>query len=45
MADGVVALRPWREAGAPAIVSAHWNPRLGRRQDWAMYSLLPHEPP
>jgi RimJ/RimL family protein N-acetyltransferase len=21
--------------------SAHWNPRLGRRQDWAMYSLLP----
>jgi RimJ/RimL family protein N-acetyltransferase len=24
--------------------SAHWNPRLGRRQDWAMYSLLPGEP-
>ena len=23
--------------------SAHWNPRLGRRQDWAMYSLLAHE--
>lgn len=21
--------------------SAHWNPRLGRRQDWAFYSLLP----
>ena len=21
--------------------SAHWNPRLSRRQDWAMYSLLP----
>jgi RimJ/RimL family protein N-acetyltransferase len=21
--------------------SAHWNERLGRRQDWAMYSLLP----
>jgi len=21
--------------------SAHWNPRLGRRTDWAMYSLLP----
>jgi RimJ/RimL family protein N-acetyltransferase len=21
--------------------SAHWNARLGRRQDWAMYSLLP----
>jgi RimJ/RimL family protein N-acetyltransferase len=21
--------------------SAHWNPRLGRRQDWAIYSLLP----
>jgi RimJ/RimL family protein N-acetyltransferase len=20
--------------------SAHWNERLGRRQDWAMYSLL-----
>ena len=24
--------------------SAHWNPRLGRRQDWAIYSLLPAEP-
>jgi RimJ/RimL family protein N-acetyltransferase len=23
--------------------SAHWNSRLGRRQDWAMYSLLPGE--
>ena len=23
--------------------SAHWNPRLERRQDWAMYSLLPGE--
>jgi len=23
--------------------SAHWNARLGRRQDWAMYSLLPDE--
>jgi RimJ/RimL family protein N-acetyltransferase len=23
--------------------SAHWNPRLGRRQDWAIYSLLPAE--
>jgi len=23
--------------------SAHWNPRLGRRQDWVMYSLLPGE--
>jgi RimJ/RimL family protein N-acetyltransferase len=23
--------------------SAHWNPRLGRRQDWAMYSLLPDD--
>jgi RimJ/RimL family protein N-acetyltransferase len=23
--------------------SAHANPRLGRRQDWAMYSLLPRE--
>jgi RimJ/RimL family protein N-acetyltransferase len=22
---------------------AHWNPRLGRRQDYAMYSLLPGE--
>ena len=21
--------------------AAHWNERLGRRQDWAMYSLLP----
>ena len=25
--------------------SAHWNPRLGRRQDWVMYSLLAHELP
>jgi RimJ/RimL family protein N-acetyltransferase len=23
--------------------SAHWNARLGRRQDWAMYSILPSE--
>ena len=23
--------------------SAHWNARLGRRQDWAMYSLLREE--
>jgi RimJ/RimL family protein N-acetyltransferase len=23
--------------------SAHWNARLGRRQDWTMYSLLPTE--
>jgi RimJ/RimL family protein N-acetyltransferase len=23
--------------------AAHWNARLGRRQDWAMYSLLPGE--
>ncbi|MBV8480109.1 MAG: GNAT family N-acetyltransferase [Actinobacteria bacterium] len=23
--------------------SAHWNARLGRRQDWVMYSLLPGE--
>ncbi|HEY3541011.1 MAG TPA: GNAT family N-acetyltransferase, partial [Gaiellaceae bacterium] len=23
--------------------SAHWNERLGRRQDWAIYSLLPVE--
>jgi RimJ/RimL family protein N-acetyltransferase len=23
--------------------SAHWNARLGRRQDWALYSLLPDE--
>jgi len=25
--------------------SAHWNARLARRQDWALYSLLPDEPP
>jgi RimJ/RimL family protein N-acetyltransferase len=25
--------------------SAHWNARLGRRVDWAMYSLLPGELP
>jgi RimJ/RimL family protein N-acetyltransferase len=23
--------------------SAHWNARLGRRQDWAIYSLLPED--
>ena len=23
--------------------SSYWNPRLGRRVDWAMYSLLPGE--
>jgi RimJ/RimL family protein N-acetyltransferase len=23
----------------------HWNPRLGRRQSWVMYSRLPGEPP
>jgi RimJ/RimL family protein N-acetyltransferase len=23
--------------------AAHWNERLGRRQDWAMYSLLPDD--
>jgi RimJ/RimL family protein N-acetyltransferase len=23
--------------------SAHWSPRLERRVDWAMYSLLPGE--
>jgi [ribosomal protein S5]-alanine N-acetyltransferase len=23
--------------------SVHWNPRLGRRQDWAIYALLPGE--
>ena len=23
--------------------SAHWNARIGRRQDWAIYSLLPGE--
>ena len=23
--------------------AAHWNPRLGRRQSWVMYSLLPGE--
>jgi RimJ/RimL family protein N-acetyltransferase len=25
--------------------SAHWSPRLERRLDWAMYSLLPADPP
>ena len=25
--------------------AARWNERLARRQDWAMYSLLPHELP
>jgi RimJ/RimL family protein N-acetyltransferase len=22
---------------------AHWSPRLGRRQSWVMYSVLPGE--
>jgi len=25
------------------VREAHWNPRLGRRQSWVMYSLLPGE--
>jgi RimJ/RimL family protein N-acetyltransferase len=42
--ENVASCRVAEKAGFThegVLRSAHWNPRLGRRQDWAMYSLLP----
>lgn len=44
--ENVASCRVAEKAGFTregVLRSAHWNPRLGRRQDWAMYSLLPNE--
>ena len=46
--ENVASCRVAEKAGFTregVLRSAHWNPRLGRRQDWAMYSLLPGELP
>ena len=44
--ENVASCRVAEKAGFTregVLRSAHWNPRLGRRQDWAIYSLLPDE--
>jgi RimJ/RimL family protein N-acetyltransferase len=44
--ENVASCRVAEKAGFTregVLRSAHWNPRLGRRQDWAIYSLLPTE--
>jgi RimJ/RimL family protein N-acetyltransferase len=44
--ENVASCRVAEKAGFTregVLRSAHWNPRLGRRQDHAMYSLLPGE--
>jgi GrpB-like predicted nucleotidyltransferase (UPF0157 family)/RimJ/RimL family protein N-acetyltransferase len=44
--ENVASCRVAEKAGFTregVLRSAHWNPRLGRRQDWAIYSLLPVE--
>ena len=46
--DGDLALRPWSEADAPALVRAELSPRrhagaYGRLRDSVMFSLLPGE--
>ena len=44
--ENVASCRVAEKAGYTregVLRSAHWNPRLGRRQDWAIYSLLPGE--
>lgn len=41
--ENVASCRVAEKAGFAregVLRSAHWNPRLGRRQDWAMYALL-----
>jgi RimJ/RimL family protein N-acetyltransferase len=46
--ENVASCRVAEKAGLTRegiLRSAHWNPRLGRRQDWAFYSLLPDELP
>ena len=42
--ENVASCRVAEKAGfvrEGVLRSAHWNPRLHRRQDWAMYSRLP----
>ena len=44
--DNVPSRRSAEKAGFQlegVLRSVYWNARLGRRQDWAMYSLLPDE--
>jgi len=44
--ENVPSRRVAEKAGFAAegiLRDAHWNPRLGRRQSWVMYSLLPGE--
>ena len=44
--ENVASCRVAEKAGFTkegVLRSAHWNPRLGRRQDWAIYSLLPSD--
>jgi RimJ/RimL family protein N-acetyltransferase len=44
--ENVASRRVAEQAGFTfegVLRSAHWNARLGRRQDWAMYSLLRDE--
>jgi RimJ/RimL family protein N-acetyltransferase len=44
--ENVASCRVAEKAGFTregVLRSAHWNPRLGRRQDWAIYSVLPGE--
>lgn len=44
--ENVASCRVAEKAGFTregVLRSAYWNERLGRRQDWAMYSLLPRE--
>jgi RimJ/RimL family protein N-acetyltransferase len=44
--DNVPSRRAAEKAGFQlegVLRSVYWNARLGRRQDWAMYSLLPDE--
>ena len=44
--ENVASCRVAEKAGFTAegvLRSAHWNARLGRRQDWLMYSLLADE--
>ena len=44
--ENVASCRVAEKAGFTregVLRSVHWNPRLGRRQDHAIYALLPHE--
>jgi RimJ/RimL family protein N-acetyltransferase len=46
--ENVASCRVAEKAGFTregVLRSAYWNERLGRRQDWAIYSLLPGELP